>query len=194
MTLAANNWIQEEKMNNYPSNYIPILIAYCKKIVPYVYLYKKQIDYYNCTAYEILTKEISWILHTFPKDKTHNRGIIASLSQVFSVWHLKKFLAFYILNGRKQCITHSWHWKRKKICKETKFSHLGDSMVMYGIYNSDTFEQLTDTGHRMHNQMTFNEKLFAGKIFEVFLWFLSKDGVGHYATNSLLFITTEKDM
>ena len=45
------------KMNNYP-NYIPNLTAYCKKIVPYVNLSRKQIDYYNHTAYEILTKEI----------------------------------------------------------------------------------------------------------------------------------------
>ena len=57
------------KMNNYPSNYIPNLTAYCKKIVPYVNLYKKQIDYYNHTTYEILTKEISLILTTYPKDK-----------------------------------------------------------------------------------------------------------------------------
>ena len=64
--------------NNYPSNYIPNLTAYCKKIVPYN-LYKKKIDYYNCTAYDILKNEISLILPTFPKDKRHKRGIITSL-------------------------------------------------------------------------------------------------------------------
>ena len=41
--------------------------------------------------------------------------------------------------------------------------------------------------------MTFNEKLFAGKFLEWFQWYLSKDGVGHYATNSLLFLTTVRE-
>ena len=64
---------------------------------------------------------------------------------------------------------------------------------MYGIYNSDTLEQLIETVHRMHNNMFWNEKLFAGKIQGWFQWYLSKDGVGHYATNSLLFLTTARD-
>ena len=34
------------------------LKAYYKKIVPFVDFYKKQIEYYKCMAYEILTKEI----------------------------------------------------------------------------------------------------------------------------------------
>ena len=66
-------------------------------------------------------------------------------------------------------------------------------MVMYGIYNSDTLNQLMDTVHRMHNHMAFNEKLFAGKVLEWSQWYFSKDGVGHYATNSLLFLTTVRE-
>ena len=42
--------------------------------------------------------------------------------------------------------------------------HLEDSMVMYGIYNSDTLEDLIDTGHRLHNKTIWNERLFAGQI------------------------------
>ena len=40
-----------------------------------------------------------------------------------------------------------------------KIFHLEDSMVMYGIYNSDTLEDLIDTVHRLHNQSTLNERL-----------------------------------
>ena len=29
--------------------------------------------------------------------------------------------------------------------------HLEDSMIMYGIYNSDTWEQLIQTVYRIHN-------------------------------------------
>ena len=36
--------------------------------------------------------------------------------------------------------------------------HLEDSMVMYGIYNSDALEQLMDTIYKIHNKTTWNEK------------------------------------
>ena len=45
-----------------------------------------------------------------------------------------------------------------------KIFHLEDSMVMYGINNSDTLEALIDTVHRLHKKSTWNEKLFAGQI------------------------------
>ena len=68
--------------------------------------------------------------------------------------------------------------------------HLEDSMVLYGIYNSDTLENLIDTVHRLHNQSTWNEKLFVGEIVRWYRWYLSAKGVNHYAINSLLFLTT----
>ena len=53
-----------------------------------------------------------------------------------------------------------------------------------------TLEKLIDTVHKMHNQSTWNEKLFAGNIPLWYQWYLSKNEVGHYAKNSLLFLTT----
>ena len=41
-----------------------------------------------------------------------------------------------------------------------KIFHLEDSLVLYGIYNSDTLEALIDTIHRLHNHSTWNEKLW----------------------------------
>ena len=64
--------------------------------------------------------------------------------------------------------------------------HLEDSMVMYSIYNADTLEILCNTVHKKHNTTTWNEKLFAHKHNHWFHWYLSRDGVGHYAINSLL--------
>ena len=66
-----------------------------------------------------------------------------------------------------------------------KFFHLEDSVVMYGIYNADTLEKLINTVHKMHNETTWNEKLFAGKLDKWYHWYLSRVGVGHYAINSL---------
>ena len=66
-------------------------------------------------------------------------------------------------------------------------------MVLYGIYNSDTLEALIDTVHRLHNQSTWNEKLFVGKIEDWYCWYLSERAVNHYAINSMLFLTTTRE-
>ena len=60
--------------------------------------------------------------------------------------------------------------------------HLEDSVVMYGIYNSDTLKALIDTVHRLYTQSTWNEKVFAGQIED---WY-------HYAIDSLFFLTTAR--
>ena len=58
---------------------------------------------------------------------------------------------------------------------------------MYCIYNSDTLEKLNNTVHKMHNETTWNEKLFVGKHDH---WY---HGVGHYAISSLLYLTTMRE-
>ena len=47
------------------NTYYPKCLKYCLKIVPYIEFYKKQMEYYNNTAYEILANEIGLILPTF---------------------------------------------------------------------------------------------------------------------------------
>ena len=66
-------------------------------------------------------------------------------------------------------------------------------MGMYGIYNSDTLEQLNDIMLKMHNKTIWNEKKFASKLYHWYHWHLSKDGVDHYAINSLLFLTMTRE-
>ena len=41
--------------------------VYCAKIVLHIPFYKKQVDYYNQTAYEIITDELALILPTISK-------------------------------------------------------------------------------------------------------------------------------
>ena len=62
-------------------------------------------------------------------------------------------------------------------------------MVMYSIHISDTI----DTIHKMHNTTTWNKKIFAGKHNHWFHWYLSKDGIGHYAINSLYYFITLRE-
>ena len=66
-------------------------------------------------------------------------------------------------------------------------------MVMYSIYISDTFKQLIDTMHKMHNKTTWKELLFASKLNIWYHWYLSKDRVGNYAINSFLFLTMTRE-
>ena len=68
-----------KRKTDYPSNHIPNLTVYCKTIVPYVDLYKKQVAHYNKTAYKIMKDEIDLILPTFLEGKRSKKGIITSL-------------------------------------------------------------------------------------------------------------------
>ena len=52
---------------------------YCIKIVPHIDYYKKQIEYYNHTASDILTNEIALILPTFTKNERQKIGILHPL-------------------------------------------------------------------------------------------------------------------
>ena len=76
--------------------------------------------------------------------------------------------------------------ERKTDIQPSKIHHSEDSMIMYGIYNSDTLEQLIETVHRMNIITSWHEKTFAGKLNHWFEWYLHKHGEGHYAINSVL--------
>ena len=57
-------------------NHVKKLHKHCLRIVPCVDCYKRQIAYYNITAYRIMTKDIGLILPTFPTEKTPKQGAI----------------------------------------------------------------------------------------------------------------------
>ena len=76
--------------------------------------------------------------------------------------------------------------------QHNKIFHLEDSMVMYGVYNYDTLEDLIKTVHKLHNTTTWNERLFAGQIKDWYNWYLTTKGINH-AINSILFLTTVRE-
>ena len=163
------------------------------KIVPYVNFNKKQIDYYNCTACEILTNEIGLILPTCPRDNRYKTGIITTFVSGFIELAYKGISSF--LHHKHQKALHKVvsTMERKLYLHHNKIYLLEDSMIMYGIYNSDTLEQLIETVYCMHNMTTWNEKILANRIHVWFEWSLSKDGVDHYAINSVLFLTSIRE-
>ena len=83
--------------------------------------------------------------------------------------------------------------ERKADIQHNKIMHLEDSMVMYGIYGAETLEKLIDTIHHIHNIITPNEKLFAGELASAYSWYVHKQGIQHYAINSLLLLRTVRE-
>ena len=66
-----------------------MLDVYCKNIIPYMNLYKHQVEYYEKTVYEILEKDIGLILPKLEdrekniKQKHQKRQIISALISEF---------------------------------------------------------------------------------------------------------------
>ena len=145
------------------------------------------------TAYEILMKEISLILPNFSKDRKEKRSITTSLETSF-ISLAYEGISSYLHNKRQKALCKAFMAMNNKINIEwNTIFYLEISMVMYGIYNSDTLEKLINTVHKMHNTITWNEKIFASKPNHWYQWYLPKDGVAHYAINSLLYFITLKE-
>ena len=145
---------------------------YCMKIAPYARLYQRQVQYYcNRTSYDTLANDIGKILPKFPTNQRHKRGailttILGSLASkviglayegILSFLHHKRHKALHkavaVMNKRSNIQCNQIH-------------HLEDSMIMYGVYNSDTLKDLIYTVHRMQNFMTWNKKTFAGRLHD----------------------------
>ena len=69
--------------NHFSTQFILNFKNYCRKIIPFIMFYKKQIASYNHTAHKIIRKEISLILPNFPKDRKDRRSIFALLVTSF---------------------------------------------------------------------------------------------------------------
>ena len=88
--------------------------VYCKNIIPYMYLYKHQVEYYEKTVYNILEKDIGLILPKFGNTETNvysecqKRQIISALISRFIGLAFEGIQAICNKNKRKhynkQCI------------------------------------------------------------------------------------------
>ena len=119
---------------------MPKLKNFCLKIVPFVYFYKKQIDSYNKTVHDILIKEIPLILLKFQKKEKEKRDIITSIVTGF-IGLAYKSISSCIHNEREMAFKESCHsYEKPNEFRNKQNFHLEDSMVIYGIYNSETIE------------------------------------------------------
>ena len=71
-----------------------------------------------------------------------------------------------------------------------KLIQLENSMLMYGIYNAKTLENLINTVHSIHNTTSSYEKLFAEQQSSLALKSLYANSLGlqHYSINSLFLL------
>ena len=74
-----------------------------------------------------------------------------------------------------------------------RIHHLEDTMIMYGVCNSDTLTDLVETVHRMQNFTTWNEKSFAGKLHDWMELYTQDKGVHNYTIYSILFLTSVRE-
>ena len=90
---------------DYPIELIKEMKIYCAEIALHIAFYNKQIDYYNWTAYEIITNELVLILPTISKQERQKRGIITYLIAGF-------------IGLAYEGISSFLHYKRQKaLCK-----------------------------------------------------------------------------
>ena len=76
-----------------------------------------------------------------------------------------------------------------------KVIQLENSVLMYGIYNAETLEELINTVHHIHDSTSSHKKLFAGQQSSMTLRSLYANALGlqHYSINSLLYLRTVQD-
>ena len=174
------------------------LMNYCMKIVPYAQLYQRQVQYYNKTAFDTLANDIGKILPQFPTNNRHKRGAILTT--------ILGSVASKVIGLAYEGISSFLHHKRHKALhkavavmnkrsniQRNRIHHLEDSMIKYGVYNSDTLKDLIDTVHRMQNFTTWNERTFAGRLHDWMEIYSQDEGVHNYAINSILFLTTIRE-
>ena len=121
---------------DYPIKLIKEMKICYSEILLHIAFYKKQIDYYNWTAYEIITNELALILSTIERQERQKRGIIITLITGFIGLACEDISSF--LNYRRQKALHKGvqAMENNVDIKHNKIFHLEDSMVLYGIYNS----------------------------------------------------------
>ena len=169
-------------------------LKHCQRIVPYIRLHQKQVQYYNQTAYNILQNEINLILPTLNEPNKKKRFLSSVLGTIAS-----KIIGL-AFEGISSFLHHKRHKALNKAIKQinerqniehNRIYHLEDTMIMYSKYNSDTLTNLIDMVHRMYNLTSLKERLFVGRVNEWLKQQLTRYNDEHsYSVTTLFFLRT----
>ena len=171
-------------------------IVYCRNIIPYMSLYKNQMDYYEKTVYKILEKDIGLILPKFEsseiprKQERPKRQIISALISGFIGLAFEGISSFLQHKREKALHKAIQAMNKRNHIERNRVFHLEDSMIMYGIYNVDTLEKLINMVHKMNNRSIWFERLYAGHANGWFEKYAVGEGAEYYAIHSLLYLRT----
>ena len=137
--------------------------------------------------------EIGLILPQFPTNRIEKRGIISSLMSGF-IGLAYQGISIFLHHRRHKALHKAVRAVETKTDIQCyRIMYLEDSMVMYGIYSTETLEKLLDTIQHTHNNTTTSEKLFAGELSTAYTWYLNKQGIQHYAISLLLYLRTVEE-
>ena len=148
-----------------------------------------QIKAHNATAHHTLKKEVDLILPKFYTHQKNKRGIFSMIITGFFGLPFEGISSF--LHHKRHKALHK-AVKAMSISTDTQrneLMHLENTLVMNGIYNAETLENLVKTVHVLHSRQTLYKNLFAGKTsvaYEAYLQMHDAHGIQHYAANSML--------
>ena len=111
-----------EKDTNFkiPSTIKDMFKVYCRNIIPCMYLYKHQVEYYEKTVYKILEKDIGIILPKFGNtdnnvpSKCLKRQIISALSSGF-IGLAFEGISSYLQHKQQKALQQAMHTMNKRI-------------------------------------------------------------------------------
>ena len=83
--------------------------------------------------------------------------------------------------------------EKKTDLQKKQMHHLEDTMIMYGVYNSDMLTVLINTVQNMQNATTWKEKTFAEKLTQIYQFYLNEEGAHNFTINSILFLATMRE-
>ena len=110
-----------------------------------------------------MANKIALMLPTFNKHERQKREIITSIITGF-IGLAYEGISSFLHHRRQKPLQKAINAMKDKVyIQHNKIFHLEDSMAMYGIYNSDTLEDLIKTIHKLHNTTTWNKNCFWAK-------------------------------
>ena len=119
--------------------------------------YKMQIKACNNTAHHILKNEVDLILPKFNEGQKSKRGIFSAIITGFIGLVSKGILSFLHNSRHKASHKAVTAMSVTTDMKRNKLMHLANTIVMYGIYNAGTLENLVKTVHALHGRQTLYE-------------------------------------
>ena len=155
--------------------------------------YKMEINAHNTTVQKILKNEVDLILPKFYTKHRKKRGIFGAIISGFIGLAFESISSF-LHNKRHKALQKAVKTLSISMdAQRNKLMHLENSLIMYGVYNTETLEKLVKTAQMIHSQQSIIEHLFAGQTaeaYEIYSQMHNAHSIQHYAINSLLYLCT----